>query len=118
MADMEEMKCPEPMDKTPYSGINKLAGCNESERSNSLERFEPWWPSPCLGGEGNTSVRKVTDTPKMRQRGVSDDMLIRTWDATGETLLTPGRNDRKLGKRYNCKTGSALTVRGSRKGSK
>lgn len=108
MANMEEMKCLEPMDKVLFSRMSELTGRNESKRSSSLEIVELWWLSPWIPGEGNTSVRKVTETPKMHQRGGSDDMLTRIWYATGETLLTPARNSRKQGKQYNRGRGKSV----------
>ncbi len=104
MANMEEMKCLKPMDKVSFSEMNKSAGRNESKRSSSLEIVETRGPNPCIPDEGNTSVRKVTDTPKMHRRGGSDDMLTRIWYANGEALLTPARNCRKQGRSYNCES--------------
>jgi hypothetical protein len=98
---MEEMKYLKPLDKVTLSVMNACTGRNESERNSSLEIVETRWPSICIPCEGNTSVRKVTEAPKMHRRGGSGDMYIRTWYATGETLLSPLRNYRKQGRHYN-----------------
>lgn len=98
---MEAMKYLKPLDKVSLSEMNECAGYNESERSSSLVIVEPRWPNVCIPREGNMSVRKVTHTPKTHRRGGSDDMHIRIWYATGETLLTPERKSRKQGRHYN-----------------
>lgn len=101
MTNMKEMKCLELMDEVTFSVINEFAGRNESERSSSLEMDETQWPSSWIPGEGNMLVRTVTNRRTAHWRGGSDDMQTRIWFANGETLLTPLRNQRKQGKRYN-----------------
>jgi hypothetical protein len=102
MADMEEMKCPEPMDKALYSKVSESAGRIGKRTQCSFEISVIRWPSLWTPGEGKMYVRKVTDAPSTHRRSGSDGMLTRIWNATGEIRLNPGRKNRKLGRHYNC----------------
>src|ERR1700746_2654377 len=52
--------------------------------------------------------RNLTDTAILPQRGGSDSTVARTCQATGETLLAPGRNHRSRVDRITGLTGKSI----------
>ena len=63
-------------------------------------------------------VAALTDAASSLRRGCSGSTVTRTRRATGEALLAPSRNRRKLGSSYNRgKPGSGATARGWPQGS-
>ena len=75
--------------------MSELPGRNVSKRTGGpvIEKF--WKPSLLFGGEG--SIGKLNWHPfVLFQRGDSDSMVTRAYQATGEALLTPARNYRKV----------------------
>ena len=64
-------------------------------------------PSPQKEDEGSMARRKknAAETTGTLRRGDSDGMIVRTYWATGEALLVPGRNSWKKGASYNCQDG-------------
>ena len=71
--------------------MSKLPGRNESKRTGGLViEIKLWKPSPQFGGEG--SIGKLNwRSFVLFQRGDSDGMVTRTYQATGEALLVPRR---------------------------
>ena len=77
-----------------------------------------WRPSLRLKGEGSMSKRKLADTFVSLQRGDSDGMVARTYQATGEALLVPRRNSwRKVSSITSNSWEMSLKARGWRMGS-
>jgi len=75
--------------------MSKLPGRNESKRIGGLVIEKLWKPSLQFGGEG--SIGKLNwHTFVLFQRGDSDSMVTRAYQATGEALLVPARNCRKM----------------------
>ena len=71
--------------------MSELPGRNESKRIGGLEiEIKLWKPSLQNGGEG--SIGKLSwHTFVLFQRGDSDGMVTRIYQATGEALLVPRR---------------------------
>jgi hypothetical protein len=76
-----------PIDKVTLGVMSKLPGRNESKRIGGLENRKFWRPSLRPIGEGSMSKRRLADTFVSLQRGDSDGMVARTYQATGEALL-------------------------------
>jgi hypothetical protein len=75
--------------------MSKLPGRNVSKRTGGLVIEKLWKPSLQFGGEG--SIDKLNwHSFVLFQRGDSDSMVTRTYQATGEALLAPARNYRKV----------------------
>lgn len=67
-------------------------GRNESERIGGLESEKLRRSSLQPEGEGSMGSGRLVLTADPLRRGGSDSMVTRTRQATGETLLVPGRN--------------------------
>ena len=87
-----------PVDKVIGRDGSESPGRSESERIGGLENRKLRRSSPLSKGEGGMDSRKLAETAVSLRRGVSDGMVTRARQATGEALLAPGRNPwRKVG---------------------
>ena len=92
IAEGRETKSLKPIDKVTRGVMSESPGRNESERTGGLESSKSWKLNLQPRGESKMSKRKLADTFVSFQRGNSDSMVARTYRATGEALLVPGRN--------------------------
>jgi hypothetical protein len=79
----------------------ELSGRNASEREVAPKVSSPGSRARNREGEGRTTRRKPMDAAGCSGGVVSDGTTARTHRATGEALLVPPRNRRKLGRPYN-----------------
>jgi hypothetical protein len=89
-----------PRQPHPRDG-RELSGRNDSEREVAPKVSSPGGRARNREGEGRTARRKPIDATGRSGGVVSDGTATRTHRATGEALLVPPRNRRKLGRPYN-----------------
>ena len=88
------------IDKVTLWVMSKLPGRNESKRRGGLVIEKLWKPSLQFGGEG--SIDKLNwQAFVLFQRGDSDSMVTRTYQATGEALLVVSKKLLTEVKPYN-----------------
>ena len=80
-----------PIDRATLWVMSELPGRNVSKRTGGLVIEKHWKPSLQFGGEGSID-RLDWHSSVLFQRGDSDSMATRTYQATGEALLIPARN--------------------------
>jgi len=81
-------------------GGGESPGRNASERSCGLETLSPEAEPPGTGRR-QQGLSQIDWRDKNLRRGGTDGMVTRMCQATGEALLAPPRNRRKLGRSYN-----------------